>query len=343
MTTETAVAKVGSAPIELKGTTGEFEVIFATKRDAQGNLVIDLDGDVYGDDVVGEQSVLIGCWNHGDSCPGPAGMAKTRESDRDIRAIGRLFTETRYGADEYRRWQALGDQAKFSYIYRILEADYGVVNGRDVRRLLKLDVISVDLVASPAGRTALVSLKSCDSCATCPHSGVCKVADTSSLLAQVVDEARETQARIAVQNEARRYQTIRAQLDRDAIEREAKANREPATIAEWRVHAPLVVQAAKQAVRLAAAELGIPVPEVRWLDDDETNHREILGLARKSRPDVIYLQTGRSERECAKTALHEVFHLAQFANHVEGDLEPDAHAFAERLIDRVFLFDPRRR
>ena len=152
-----------SVAVEFKQ-TGDFEVVFATKREASGELIIDHDGDVYADGVVGVQSVDIGCINH-VGCESPAGKGETFETERDIRARGRLDLSTDHGRYQYDIWKALGDRAEFSYIFSIVEADHIEVRGQRVRRLKQLVVYSIDLVQSPAGiDTRIVDLKRKCSC-----------------------------------------------------------------------------------------------------------------------------------------------------------------------------------
>lgn len=241
--------------------SGEFEVVFATKRDARGELAIDLDGDVYADGAIGRQPITIGCWNHG-SCQGPAGIGSTFETERDIRAKGRLLMETQHGRDEFARWQALGERAEFSYIFQVRDSDYLTVGGRRVRRLKALSVISVDLVARGAagpGRTSIVSLKSGDcSCARVDQLSECEKAE----LRRIRDASAE----------AHELQELK-DLQREFTARQAKrANTELlgrfSELPEWTVGLAQRA-AAEQTLKLAADRGGIAVPPLRWFADHE--------------------------------------------------------------------------
>lgn len=184
--TTTSATETKTAGLELKADEpGAFVVRFATKRDADGELIIDRDGDVYADDAVGVQPVVIGCHNHG-SCAGPAGRGMTQETASEILAVGRLDLSTPHGRDEYATWKALGDRAQFSYVYRVRDFDHIEVRGRRVRRLKSLEVISVDLVQNPAGiGTGIVSLKAACACGCEGGSGCLEaVATRGQLLLQ---------------------------------------------------------------------------------------------------------------------------------------------------------------
>ena len=162
------MTEVKALQLEKAEDTGEFVIRFAIKRDAKGRPVVDKDGDVYEDGAVGEQNVIVGCWNHGDSCPGPAGVGGTAESESDIRASGRLLLETSHGSNEHARWKALGEQAEFSYRFRVVDFDYIALEGQQVRRLKRMEVVSIDLVDNPAGvGTGIVSLKDCGWTGSC--------------------------------------------------------------------------------------------------------------------------------------------------------------------------------
>jgi hypothetical protein len=310
------------APVERKEgafleckASGEFVVRIATKRDASGQLVIDLDGDVYADGAVGEQPIVIGCWNHGNGCPGPAGTGETFETRADIRAAGRLLMETEHGRDEYARWQALGAQARFSYVYRVLDADFIEVRGQRVRRLKAIEVISVDLVATPAGvGTGIVSLK-CEGCG-----GEAKEACTCGAL--TADERAKLTA-IKVSLDLRR-QRERFEGLQQAERLRAERRRYEAIKASLRHHyaeaeyvAPVTKHAARWAAMRVAEEHALEPVSVRFFRPALTGEKAAFSMDRPvwGKADMaareVWIMADLHPWDAAATAAHEMGHFAR--------------------------------
>ena len=192
--------------------TGAFEIIFASKRDDAGELVIDKQGDVYADGAVGGQRVSIGCLNHG-SCDGPAGSALTFETEKDIRARGSLDLSTEHGRYQYDVWKALGERAEFSYSFGVNDSETTVVNRRQVRMLKSLRVVSIDLVQAPAGNgTRIISLKSaCECDGTCDSCDGETSTDDHEMLKRERDRFNSLQGRASVAEERTRFRQLTEQ------------------------------------------------------------------------------------------------------------------------------------
>lgn len=152
--------KTFRAPIELKEDDekrGTFEATFATLG------VVDLDGDVTVEGAFKNQPVVIEPWNHGQDLP--AGRGKIRVVEDEAKVEGEFFMDTAVGRENYLTVKSLGDQAEWSYTFRILEADHGEKNGQSVRFLKELDVAGVSPVTRGAGintRTDVVKSASDD-------------------------------------------------------------------------------------------------------------------------------------------------------------------------------------
>ena len=211
MATELIDAKETEA-VTAANATGEFEIVFASKRDVAGELVIDKDGDCYADGAVGGLRVEIGCLNHG-SCKGPAGSALTFETTKDIRARGSLDLSTEHGRYQYDVWKALGERAEFSYRFAVNDSESGTVNGRQVRMLKALRVVSIDLVQAPAGNgTRIISLKSaCDCDGTCSSCDAETSADNHETLTRERDRFNSLQGRASVAEERTRFRQLMEQ------------------------------------------------------------------------------------------------------------------------------------
>lgn len=309
--TETKAA----SPVLKADATGEFEIRFATKRDAGGELVVDHDGDVYADGAIGEQQVLVGCWNHGDACPGPAGTATTFETSADIRAKGRLLVETEHGRDEFARWRALGAMAEFSYQFRVLDHDYIPVNGRTVRRLKRLEVISVDLVARGAGiGTGIVSLKSGSACGCPVKAELLQLkAESLRILSGEPGDAGEAAVRKVLMAEKARFEELMAEYPEVA----------DATVP------PSTRDAAAKGAAAAARQLGIDPPEIRWFRKGLTGSPTRLGFTCSLAPQhVAHLRGDLAPETAYEVAAHEVAHLA-------GADEDQALTFGEWMLEEA--------
>lgn len=282
MNTETKTAQ-----LELKGDTGEFVVRFATKRDAQGELVIDHDGDVYADGAVDVQPVTVGCYNHG-SCEGPAGIGSTFETETDIRAKGKLLMDTQHGRDEFARWKALGAAAEFSYIFRVLDSADGFVGDRPVRQLKRLEVISVDLVARGAGiDTGILSLKS--NCG-CPGEGQDDWrADVAAEKARFDNMA----AREAIRAEKARFEQLTDPYP---------------TVCPETVNARIRAGAAI-GLKLAAEKLRVPEPTVRWYRTGLGGKSSRYGYHQLGDPGTVHLLATMPRERVAEVAAHELAHV----------------------------------
>lgn len=295
----------GSIDLELKA-TGAFEVRFATKRDAKGELVIDHHGDVYQDGAIGVQAVVIGCTDHGQ-CDAPVGMATTFETSTDIRAKGRLIIETPHGLAEWERWKSLGAKAEFSYTFYVQDSDRITVAGRDVRRLKKLHVVTVDQVARGAGiGTGIVDMKS--------HPCGCGGADWRKDVEAGFAQFREFQVGQQLREEMRKASETLKGLQPKAPEAHPAV---AATSIPW----ALAVEADRW-VKQASSWAGVPVPEIRWFKNAESGDRT-LGYVREA--GVVFLNAGLRPHQVGSVAAHEVGHLA-------GHDEPGAVAFSERVV-----------
>jgi hypothetical protein len=148
--------KVFNAPMEFKADeqTGEFSAVFATLG------VIDHDGDVTLPGAFGKQDVIIESWNHNYAAP-PVGKGSIIESGNEAVVNGRFFLQTEAGKEHYEVAKELGGAQEFSYTFNITEAEYGKLEGRDVRFLKGMEVFGVGQVTRGAGiATRLTAIKS---------------------------------------------------------------------------------------------------------------------------------------------------------------------------------------
>jgi len=148
--------KTYRAAVEFKGDgeTGEFEAVFATLG------VIDHDGDVTVPGAFGEQRVLVEPWNHNYQAP-PVGKGVIQERGNEAIVVGHFFTDTAAGLEHYRVAKRLGDMQEWSYTFRVLDAEPGMVDGQPVRMLKRMDVAGVGQVTRGAGiGTRTMALKS---------------------------------------------------------------------------------------------------------------------------------------------------------------------------------------
>lgn len=153
--------KAYRAPLQVKADseTGEVEAVFSTLN------VIDHDGDVTLPGAFGEQRVVIEAWNHNLQAP-PVGKGVIRETQSEAILEGAFFLGTASGKEHHQVVKALGDQQEWSYTFRILEADWGVFEGEEVRFLKRMEVAGVGPVTRGAGiGTRTVAVKSQDSAA----------------------------------------------------------------------------------------------------------------------------------------------------------------------------------
>lgn len=147
--------KVFTVPMNFKADeqTGEFEAVFATLN------VVDHDGDVTLPGAFGSQDVIIEPWNHNWGSP-PVGKGKVSERENEALVNGRFFLQTEAGKEHYEVAKELGEAQEFSYIFDVVEAEYGKFQGRDVRFLKSLEVFGVGQVTRGAGiATRLTAIK----------------------------------------------------------------------------------------------------------------------------------------------------------------------------------------
>lgn len=148
--------KTYRAAVEFKGDgeTGEFEAVFATLG------VIDHDGDVTVPGAFGEQRVLVEPWNHNYQAP-PVGKGVIQERGNEAIVVGHFFTDTAAGLEHYRVAKRLEDMQEWSYTFRVLDAEPGMVDGQPVRMLKRMEVAGVGQVTRGAGiGTRTTALKS---------------------------------------------------------------------------------------------------------------------------------------------------------------------------------------
>lgn len=147
--------KTFTAPIQLKeeGEPGEFIAVFATLN------VVDHDRDVTLPGAFSEQQVIIEPWNHQMSLPAGRGVIKA--DDEKAWVEGRFFLDTEVGRENYTTVKNLGDLAEWSYTFDILDADWGMFGGEEIRFLRGMDVVGVSPVTRGAGiDTRTVAIKS---------------------------------------------------------------------------------------------------------------------------------------------------------------------------------------
>lgn len=147
--------KTFTAPIKLDdGNEGTFRSVFSTLG------VIDHDEDVTRPGAFKEgQEVVVEGWNHDYGLP--VGKAVIHQSETEAWADGRFILETQAGRDHYTTLKALGGIEEWSYTFSIDDAEFGKVDGRDVRFLNALDVWGIAPVVRGAGiNTRTMALKS---------------------------------------------------------------------------------------------------------------------------------------------------------------------------------------
>lgn len=286
----------------------------AVKDAAQGLIeavvgttgVKDLDGDVIEVGAVGEQSALVSGFNHSATREAlPVGQARVFERGTELRASAKLFLDTTGGSDLYAVLKEMGPEMQWSIAFRVLDRVEPTQEDRRQgikRRLTRIKLLETSPVLAAAGvGTRTVSVK-CDSCA-----------------AKVGDHADPNDAGAAL--------IVKGRQALDAAERflrgEAPGPGSPGYVAQPDREAEAL---AAFAVHAGHAVLGYPgrteSPGVAWLKDGR--------LAGAYRPGAHHVQLalGLRGRRLVSTALHEVAHLNQHANHKSFD-EFDADVFAK--------------
>lgn len=133
---------------------GEFIARFSTFG------FVDADGDITVPEAFTDgQQVIVGAWGH-DRKRLPAGRGTVRVLADGAYIEGTFFLETEAGRETYATVKALGELQEWSYLYVPAEVSYEMCDGREVRVLRKVQLISVDPVDVGAGvDTATVAIK----------------------------------------------------------------------------------------------------------------------------------------------------------------------------------------
>jgi hypothetical protein len=146
----------GLMEVKADGEQGLVQAVFATLN------VIDADGDVTLPGAFGTQKVRLGAWGHAwQELPVGKGII-AEEGDKAI-FDGAFFLDTEAGKEHYLTVKNLAELQEWSYGFRVVEADVGEVDGRQVRLLKRLQVFEVSPVMQGAGvDTMTVAIKSPD-------------------------------------------------------------------------------------------------------------------------------------------------------------------------------------
>jgi hypothetical protein len=134
----------GKLMVKADGQPGEFEAVFATLN------VKDHDGDVTLPGAFSSQPVIIEPWNHNYQAV-PVGRGAIEERGDEAVVAGKFFLNTPSGLEHYEVVKELRDFQEWSYSFFIQEAEFGKLDGEDVRFLKKMDVIGVGPVTRGAG------------------------------------------------------------------------------------------------------------------------------------------------------------------------------------------------
>lgn len=299
--------------VELKGDgSGELRAVFARFN------VIDHDGDVTlpGAFDVGKE-VLIGAYGHRMSEPN-IGKGVLGADHREAWISGRLYLDTMGGADAYKVIKANGSLQEWSYVFLIRDAAPGDFQGKRVRFLKSVEVLSVDPVLKGAGiGTRTTSIK-CSGCG-----------------AGELDEA--TKAELAAIKARAELQIIQVKHREVMVKQQLREQREwlrsqsrDIPVDEASVRPDLVI-AAKTAVQHAASALGIVTGEIRWYKQSPLTEQATLGHTRRG-AKTIYLNVDISDARTAyETAAHEMKHRAEDRWLTRERAEREADAFAVKL------------
>lgn len=141
----------GQLTLKAEGEPGDFEAVFATLN------VKDHDGDVTVPGAFSNQTVIVEPWNHSYTEP-PVGRGEIFERENEAVIAGKFFLDTHGGAEHYSVVKALQDIQEWSYSFYIVEAEFGKLNGEDVRFLKKMDVLGVGPVTRGAGLDTRVTV-----------------------------------------------------------------------------------------------------------------------------------------------------------------------------------------
>lgn len=146
----------GLMEVKADGEQGLVRNVFATLN------VEDSDGDVTLPGAFGNQKVRLGAWGHAwQQLPVGKGIIG-EEGDKAI-FDGAFFLDTEAGRQHFLTVKNLAELQEWSYGFRVLEAEEGEFEGRQVRFLKKLQVFEVSPVMQGAGvDTMTVAIKGAD-------------------------------------------------------------------------------------------------------------------------------------------------------------------------------------
>ena len=124
--------------------------------------VVDSDGDITVPGAFGTQTALLSRYAHNWGQE-PVGRGTIYEQDSDALFDGRFNLDMSAGREMFSSIKFSGDLQEWSYGFRILDADEGIVTDNPVRYLKRLKVIEVSPVMEGAGvNTGTVSAKGCE-------------------------------------------------------------------------------------------------------------------------------------------------------------------------------------
>lgn len=297
----TTARKQFSGAVELKGTSGEIEAVFATMN------VIDHDGDVTLPGAFEDGAdVVIGSWGHRSEEP-PIGKGRIAVQGNEARVRGRLFVETSHGRDAYETLKGLGGLAEWSYLFVVRDHDYGTFQGRTVRFLKAIEVFSVDPVLVGAGiGTRTVALKR----------------DTRAELAGLKAESLRILA--GERGDAGEAAVRKVLMAEKALFEELV---DPYPEVDESLIPPLVRAAATNGIAAAVRQLGMPEPpSLKWFRKGITGSPTRLGFTHPlGHEHVAYLREDLTPEQAYEVAAHETAHLA-------GADEDQALRFGEWML-----------
>lgn len=155
------------------GAEGSLKAVFSTFNTP------DKDGDVVLQSAFTDGQHLELCWAHDLSRPIGDGVVRVHPDRAEF--DGRFWLDTDDGLQSYRKVKNRGARQEYSYTYEPLEAEQGLVDGKEVRVLRKLDVWEVSPVFRGAGvNTRTEAIKAIDpEGKPFPAEHSCRLADPS--------------------------------------------------------------------------------------------------------------------------------------------------------------------
>lgn len=204
--------------------------------------------------------------------------------------------------------------SQFSWGYEVLKSSPDTVGGRPVRRLKAIRLLEV----SPVLRGASIGTQStsvkCEACAAKGDGSNGDCSDEAAELRRAYDELEDLEAKVEGARLRNEFLTL-------AATRFVETSTVPAAKRA----------AAEQAVASAAADLGIPVPAVKFFE--EGARHEVAPAFRKylqpgtvlmgsASPDTntVWLSPKLSLFEIRQTGPHEVHHLAKGRDETQAEL-----------------------